>query len=315
MSRIIVSILIISFTLFNNCASQNFSDFINENSKLTIEFYPSFMLPSRLVLERRDDVTKLYLEKILMPWHKDPKMRQGFTAENLDSLLIDRSWVTKLGDLSTVNVYTKHVETAILGEREFNDFYTAIVPEVLVNYKSYDKEIWVDGITVWVKIKSDRASNHFYLVQPSAQDSSSGFEIVVPLFNLIEKAYNSQETINYIELLKGYFDFGLLVKHISNNPVEYRFYSHLSANEANQFYVLLESLPKDKPVILDLSNFLSGMGTMFYEDFRKLIDENPDVYWIVNSDYVKMQLNEIGVKRSRMFKDRQSLLRKIKDVP
>lgn len=314
MQKTLLVILALSLTLFNNCASQNFSYFTIENSKLTIEFYPSFLLPSRFVLERRDNVNMLSLEKILMPWHKNPKMHQGFIAENLDSLLIDRSSAIQLNDKSIVNVFTKHIETVTLGQQKFNDFYTDIKPEVLSNYKTYRRKIWVDGIGVWLKIKSDKVDNRFYLESPDPLDSS-GFEIVVPVFELMESTFKTQEAINYIELLKGYFDFGLLVKHISDNPIEYRFYSHLSANEADEFYDLLESLPRDSPIVLDLSNFLSGMGTMFYKDFRRLINENPDVFWIVSSDYVKMQLREIGVKRSRMFKDRNALLRKIKNAP
>jgi hypothetical protein len=75
----------------------------------------------------------------------------------------------------------------------------------------------------------------------------------------------------------------------------------------------MKGLPNDKPIIFDFSNF-EGMGTMFYPDFQDLIKRNPNVYWIVN-DYSQKQVLEIGVKPEKLFKDHQTLIKKIKNAP
>lgn len=88
--------------------------------------------------------------------------------------------------------------------------------------------------------------------------------------------------------------------------MEYRFYSYLSRNEAQEFRKLMSGLPKNKPIIFDFSNFES-MGRMFYGDFQLLVCQNQNVYWLVN-EFSKKQVLEMGVKPDRIFNDRQKLI-------
>lgn len=86
----------------------------------------------------------------------------------------------------------------------------------------------------------------------------------------------------------------------------------MSSSEALEFYGLMETLPRNKPVIFDFSNF-GGMGTMFYDDFEDFIEENPDVYWIVNDFSIK-QINEIGVQKDRIFNTREDAIQAIAKI-
>jgi len=137
------------------------------------------------------------------------------------------------------------------------------------------KEGVLDGITIYFEYKSESIENKFSFRCPTPKDSVE-FQLINSLFNLFEDTFKKEITNNYIEQLKGYFDFGLLVKHISDNPLEYRFYSFLSANEMDEFYTFMECLPRNEPIIFDFSNF-GGMGTMFYDDFEEFIKKNANV--------------------------------------
>lgn len=304
-----ISALLIYIVLFVNTSKSQESLILNQRDFVfTVEFYPSFIAPCRLFLKKNGESKTLSIDYLYNSKQFKIKNQSDLIIENSDSLLLDKWYHQFYGD----TIYVKHIENVLVSENKFKDFSDSLSLIDLTKQKSLIKEGILDGITIYLRFKTDSIDNHFSLRCPDPVDTSE-FKIIKALFNLIECSFKTDMANNYIEHLKGYFDFGLLVKHISDDPLEYRFYSHLSSNEADEFYKLIESLPKDKPVIFDFSNF-GGMGTMFYEDFEELIEENPYVYWIVN-DYSIKQVKEIGIKSNRIFKDRQHLLKKIKNAP
>jgi hypothetical protein len=234
--------------------------------------------------------------------------KKNYIIENADSLLISKSYRKYYPD----SVYIRPLEKLAISKRDIQNFTESISSIDLSKQNSKLKQNILDGITIGFKFSSGQIKNRFRFRCPDPSDSAE-FKLIKALFNLFESSFKTELTTNYIEHLKGYFDFGLLVKHISDNPLEYRFYDNLSENDYDELYKLLDSLPTDRPIIFDFSNFL-GMGTMFYDDFEDLIDENPNIYWIV-SDKSIQQIKEIGVKRNRIFRDRTTLLRKLKNAP
>lgn len=307
MKRISISIFLICLILQNGLSQVHSSE---EHSKFIFvaEFYPSFILPCRVILVKKDNNFTLLIDQIYDRNHFKLSDINNFKMENTDSLLIDKTYRQFYPD----SVFIKHLEKVEIYKDDFERFTGSLSEQNLSKQNSLIKEGILDGITIYFKFENGLNENRFSFRCPDPSDSSE-FKIIKTLFDLFENNFKKQSTNNYIEHLKGYFDFGLLVKHISDNPLEYRFYDHLSSNEYEEFSNLMESLPLDKPIIFDFSNF-SGMGTMFYEDFEDLIDENTKIYWLVN-DFSIRQIKEIGVRKNRIFKDREVLLRKIKNTP
>lgn len=301
-------ISLILILIFSGCKYDNKSSLSHKDFIFTVEFYPSFMEPCRIILQKKGNIETLSIDNIYGSKQMQSIDEKDLQIEKSENLLIDKWYHQFFGD----TIFLKHIENTAVAEIDFKAFQDSIINLDLSKQKSLIKEGILDGITVYFRFKTDSVDNHFSFRCPHPSDKSE-FQIIKAVFNIIESSFKTESANNYIEHLKGYFDFGLLVKHISDNPLEYRFYSHLSSNEVDEFYKLMKGLPSDKPIVFDFSNF-GGMGTMFYSDFQNLIKRNPNVYWIVN-DYSQEQVLEIGVKPERLYKDRQILIKKIKNAP
>lgn len=268
--------LILLILIIDVCKSEDKSPLSRQDFNFTIEFYPSFIEPCRIILQKKGDI---------------------------ESLSIDNRKF--MGDTE----FLKHIENVSVTLKDFQQFKDSLIKIDLTKQKSLNKEGILDGIMVYFRFKSDSVDHHFNLLCPNPNDANE-FKIIKAVFTIIERSFKTESALNYIESLKNYFDFGLLVKHISDNPLEYRFYGFLSSHEAKEFKGLMSSLPNDKLIIIDFSNF-EGMGRMFYTDFGILISKNPNVYWLVNK-YSQNQILEIGVKPDKIFNNRQELNSKIK---
>ena len=304
--RQLTIILVLSTFIFSSCKAEKRPESMSQNFIFTIEFYPSFIPSSRIVIKKDGEKETISIDNIY--GNKHLLKRDGLTAENIFNSLLNKDYIRYWGD----TLFVKHLENQNINKEIFQQFRDSTEDLDLSKQKSLIKENILDGITVYFRFQTEKSDNHFSFRCPEKSDSTE-FKIITRLISLFENSFKSSTANDYIESLKGYFDYGLLVKHISENPLEYRFYSHLSSNEANEFYKLMENLPKDKPIIFDFSNF-GGMGTMFYDNFEELIEENPNVYWIVNENSMR-QVKEIGVKPDRIYKDRMTLLKKLKNKP
>jgi len=305
MKRKILLLISILFTL-TSCKTQEKKSYLDNDFIFTIEFYPSFIAPCRVVLQN-DGTSKtatvdLFYSKEHLQYLTET---ETLKPQETDNLLVDDWYKAYYGD----TIYFRHLEIIQILDCEFQKFVDNISKSDLSTQKSLEKEGILDGITIFFSFKTDTIDNRFSFRCPDPEDTTE-FAVIKSIFNLLENSYKLETTNNYIEHLKGYFDFGLNVKHISNEPLEYRFYSHLSSNEADEFYRFMENLPRNQPIIFDFSNF-GGMGTMFYDNFEELIEENPDVYWLVN-DYTIKLANAIGVEPNRIFKNKDEILKAIK---
>lgn len=286
------------------CNGQNGSDVSSQDILFKIEFYPSFIPWSRVEIQKKRNETTLSIYKLFEV--NDPRFKTN-GSESLETkyqLLIDSTHLEYYGD----SIFVEQIEEISISDDVFQVFSESLKNVNLSGQESLVKKGILDGITIYLNYETDHNGNKFSLRCPAPSDNE--FIIIEALFTLFESTFDKQKTKDYIEDLKGYFDFGLLVKHISNDPLEYRFYSHLSSNEAEELYDWIDALPRNKPIILDFSNF-GGMGTMFYGDFNDLIKENDEIYWLV-SEYSQKQVKEIGVKKSRIFKKRKALKNAIK---
>ena len=310
-----IIMLICIFAIGISCSQQTMkikSQEQRENFIFTIEFYPSFIMPCRIDLIKKDAEKTLSIDilyfKDALEYIDNSNLKIGKTDSLLASDWYKEFFKYEYGD----SVFYNQIEMINITENQFESFFDNISNIDLATQKSLEKDGILDGITIYFGYKSDTIDNKFSFMCPTPKDTTE-FQLIKSLIYMFESVFEKESTNNYIEHLKGYFDFGLLVKHISDNPLEYRFYSHLSSNEAAEFYKLMESLPRNKPVIFDFSNFV-GMGTMFYDNFEEFIEENPDVYWFVgkNNEHSKRQIKEIGINQNRIFEDRDKLLQTLR---
>ncbi len=289
-----------------SCKSQQEESYLDRDFVFTVEFYPSFTVPCKIVFQNEGGRKVLsidtFYDKRRLEYVNDTVRLK---PEKTEVLLIDKWFKEYYGD----TVYVSHMEKVEVSNKEFQRFVDSVFPINLTKQKSLEKGVILDGITIYLKFENDSVNNCFSLRCPDPEDSVE-FTIIKTMFDLMENNFKLESTNNYIETLKGYFDFGLCVKHISDDPLEYRFYSHLSSTEAFEFYGLMKSLPRNKPVIFDFSN-LGGMGTMFYDDFAKYVKENPDVYWIMG-EYFEEFAKEVGVPQNRIFNTREDGIKAIK---
>ena len=305
MRKLTIILVLLTF-IYSSCKGEKRPESMIKNFVFTIEFYPSFIPSSRFVIKKEGEKETISFDNIYSG--KGLLKREGLTVENINSSLLDKDYVKFWTD----TLFIKHIENQGIKKEFFQQFIDSLNSTDFAEQKSLINEDILDGITIYFRFQTEKSDNHFSFRCPEKSDSSE-FKTITSLISLFENSFKSLASNNYIENLKGYFDYGLLVKHISENPLEYRFYSHLSSNEAEEFYKLIEDLPKDKPIIFDFSNF-GGMGTMFYDNFEELIESNPNVYWIVNENSMR-QMKEIGVKPNRIYKDRMTLLKKLKNKP
>ncbi len=291
----------LTFSSLAACNGQNQSDISSQSQDFSfrIEFYPSFIASSRVEIQKKGNSKSLTIHKLFETNDPEFKPTGKESVETKYQLLVDSSHLQYYED----SIFVEQMEQIPIFDDAFQSFFKSLKNVNLVEQESLIKEGITDGITIYLNYGTDNKENNFSLRCPRPADNE--FEIIKSLFALFESTFSKQETKNYLENLKGYFDFGLLVKHISNDPLEYRFYSHLSANEVEGFFDWMNGLPMNKPIILDFSNF-GGMGTMFYSDFEDLIEENEEVFWLVSEHSIR-QVKEIGVKKSRIFKTRKAL--------
>jgi hypothetical protein len=74
----------------------------------------------------------------------------------------------------------------------------------------------------------------------------------------------------------------------------YKLYGSISSNELEELYVFFDSLPIDKEVNIDMSNF-NGLGTMFDEDFLELSETHDLIRWVNCSEGAKRILKRAGI--------------------
>ena len=105
---------------------------------------------------------------------------------------------------------------------------------------------------------------------------SKNHELVEILLAIMYARFDDVPTINYLENLEQQFDFGLGLKLLSKEPIIYKLYGRVSYFESDAFYAFLLSLPVDKEIKIDMSNFKS-MAKLFYPTLREVALKNPQL--------------------------------------
>ena len=191
-------------------------------------------------------------------------------------------------------------DSATLTKDDINYFFTAVDSLSVLKMKSPEYPGGTDGITVYNNITLDTSRNEFKFWSPRRNRNPQEHKLVEAILALSRRKFAMLKQQEYFESLEQYFDFGLPCKITSTNPLEVRVYGDLSANEEQELNTFVNSLPIDKPILIDMTNF-NGMGTRFYPLFKSLLKRNPDIVWVTNTKGESLkQVQEIGVPVNRI---------------
>ncbi len=240
--------------------------------KLTIDFNPSFIKDSRFILLKQSND---YLMTLKTDEFTDKIIVSDSDLIHLSSYLKDYNFVNK-GSIDTIGQ-----------EKVIENGDTVVY---------YHLNMGTDGINVYGELLKNDHKKTFKFWSPDKKDSNH--ELIEILFKLMFTQFVSQKTINYLEQLEQYFDFGLGLRKLQDKPLTYKLYGSISANEIDELYAFFDSLPVDEKVFIDMSNF-NGMGTMFDEDFLELTESHRLITWINCSKNAKMTLKRAEIKRNR----------------
>jgi len=228
-------------------------------NQLTLDFSPSFIEKSQVLIEKQKDGYKLTISSDKI----------SDTCQLTESSMVDLNYF--LGDYLTKKFTYDSLET--------------------VRIQKGIRELALDGTTVDGML--DGKSFTFW----SPNKGTINHTFMWLLFRLMNASFRKMETVIYLENLEGYFRPGLGLKKLKDNPLTYRWYGSVSSDEEKELYDFFGQLPTDKEISFDMSNF-EAMGAKFYESFKALCTRNPTIKWINCSDGVKKQLTEAGIKPS-----------------
>lgn len=152
--------------------------------------------------------------------------------------------------------------------------------------------VGLDGITVKGVLVDKSTEKSFRFRSPGR--GSIDNDLISKLFNLMNTSFSKSETIVYLEQLEDYFSLGLRLKKLKEDPLTYKLYGFITSNEEKELLDFFDSLPTDKEICIDMSNF-DGMDKMFYDDIKTLCSRNQRIYWMNCSDPAKKDLTNAGV--------------------
>lgn len=94
-------------------------------------------------------------------------------------------------------------------------------------------------------------------VSPSrTEENKIDYIILDAFFQLANTTIDDYKGISHVENIQDYFSYGLPIKKMSDSPLEYRVWGSVTGCKTDnpELISFLDSLPNNKPVILDLRN-------------------------------------------------------------
>uniref|UniRef100_UPI00404A78E7 hypothetical protein n=2 Tax=Flavobacterium sp. TaxID=239 RepID=UPI00404A78E7 len=130
------------------------------------------------------------------------------------------------------------------------------------------------------------------------------FKILDAFFELAFSSIDDYNGITVIEDIQSCFPYGLHMKKISNNPIEYRFWGKLSGcrDENKELLDFLNELPDKKPIIFDLRN---GSYSPCLQEVFSEFEQKKNIYYY-GSEYFSLfnyRIEQIEIQDSIKNKD------------
>jgi len=198
----------------------------------------------------------------------------------------------------SVEIDDKHMETLALDSAAAPKFCARLIQALEIE-QSGQPSMGLDGIQVRGSLKMTTSPEaNFSFWSPDKVRQPRDFAVVDSVFVLLESTTPSCLLNAYIEQLATYFPFGIPVRRIAGPPLTLRVYGSLSIDNIDDFSRIIDSLPPNVPLVMDMTNF-NNMGTLLYPSFRRLLSRTPAVEWRL-SPQAAGQLREVGVANAAL---------------
>ncbi|MCI4671761.1 MAG: hypothetical protein MRZ79_26705 [Bacteroidia bacterium] len=172
-------ILMILSTLVG-CEFKGSKEKVNMYEQICFEFYPSFISSSEFIFEIKDEEPLLNY-KIFSP--------NSFPGKNDTIAFLDEGKVN-------------------LSLNDYAEFKSVVEQIDFINYNNEDKRLMLDGISVRISkinVYGDTAKIEFR--SPDREGFKVEYSLMDAFFNLVESSTKERLQIEYVEALKGYFDY------------------------------------------------------------------------------------------------------------
>jgi len=264
------------------------------NFNLTLEFGPSFLSASELIIQNKGDSDLINIRV-----YKNYRTRE-FRID--DQVIVPFTRMSALVDFFKTYKFNIRTNIDTVGAHKvFENGDSVLAYEVIYG---------TDGINVNGLFGQNGITHKFAFWSPDKGTENARLMGVV--FDLIGNVFTNPQTVNYIEQLTQYFPHHLGVKKLSDySPLTYKLYGTISSDDQDELDTFLKSLPLHPKVIIDMSNF-SGMGTMFYTWFEDYCAHKKNIYWLNPTEAGLIDLYMIGIPNQYVISKKK--IRKIKNV-
>lgn len=193
----------------------------------------------------------------------------------------------------SIEIGNKYNEALVLDSAMAQAFCERLKQALAIEQRN-EPSIGLDGIQVQGNFKEAASPQvNFSFWSPAKARQPRDFAVVDSIFSLLELTVPSCLFNAYLEQLAIYFSFGTPVRRIAGPPLTLRIYGSLTMDHVQEFDQIVDSLPANAPLLIDMTNS-NGMGTLLYPSFRRLLGRTPVVKWKV-SPSASRQLQEVGV--------------------
>jgi hypothetical protein len=245
-------IIILLIGILISCDKSNLKE-------IKFEFYPSFHTPTRFTINVQNKTIEQYV-------YQDSYEIE----EKIDS---NSSWVTQK---DTLIVHYK--KTFKIDNSSLDKFLLDLNLSKLDSTVEHRQNV-LDGIGFRVsKINNKNDTISLTSISPFRTEKfKMDYKILDAFFKMAYKTVDDNDGIVTLENIQDYFHYGLPIRKVSENPIEYRVWGSIyGCREDNQeFLKVLQNLPNDKPVIFDLRN---GSISYCLNEVLEEISQKKEIY-------------------------------------
>lgn len=202
-------------------------------------------------------------------------------------------WYSENGHGSKPERQTEIVQIDEERSQRFWDAVDALQPGTLQS-----TSVWgVDGMSVTICHSTVDAVHELSSWGPSEKTPQG--KLILLLYRLAWEVLVEPISIRRLEHLHGYLGLGLPTRWVEGDVRQLRIFGSLSGQWANELRTLFSTIPQNKPLVVDMSNF-DGMGTLLYPIFVEFAGSHHRLAWVASA-YSEQQLAEAGIDGETVF--------------
>ena len=154
----------------------------------------------------------------------------------------------------------------------------------------------VDGMLIRCSWRRGEASVSFEAWSPEPDSRHGTF--IRRMYDLAWELAQERASVERLEQIHGYLHIGLPVRQIVGKVRCLRIFGRLSSRDGDQLRSHFASLPREEPVVVDMTNF-DGMGTLLYPAFVEFASGRR-VAWALSST-ARRQVESMGLNEPELF--------------